>query len=681
MKRMIKNIIPVALLTLGLASCSDNCWNNQLEGFDGDPRPTDVRTIAYTLTDADYGKIASNSTNKSLARQDSIAGNTDAIKALSAVGSQYYFTSVTPADKYVPAFLSDPSFPYYTLSDGSAINLTYREVGELPEVMQKLNGAYTYTVSAEDYQAAYGSSENYAESFSPSTPASASVPSILASKIQNPVEGDYVVVDYQESSIDPNFGGTKPEFELSDVLKADLVANQEVTVNGIVTATCTRGFILSDNAGSILAYSGSYEPGTYNVGDQLEVTAKLSGYRNCLQIPLDNATVKPAGQGAYSYPEPEYLSPDMLVAANSVTDPVLAKYGFMSGTVSVSGSYINLIFEDRSDVRGSIYYVNDAQKAELPDGAVVKVYGYMTQTSTSGDVINANFVVNNVENMANKPRRTRGVVILPSVTRSVAYVYNGSAWKTAGSDVDVIQADDYLEMGLTYGNFSGTQPAEYLPTYLSRKYPYAVKDKEVYVAYKYYANGKTLYACSLWSFTGSEWIDEIESNGVQEVTSQFVRRDGKWQFDPSIELTLPKGKGQPISTMFYQACVDWVLANVPDGDKYVTSYGNNDYYTGASAYQGNIDLRASAARLQYAAAYENMTDDEVVALMMKRFEDEVCPGVLKELYPDIAPLGDFHPTVTIHFFTYNGSSTDEQTIVYTVTAKATFELVSCTWNE
>ncbi len=680
MKTMIKRIAPVAILALGLASCSEDSWNNQLEGFVGGQQHTDVRTLAYTLTDADYSRIANNRFNKQLAIQDSINGEPGAIAALKAVATGNYLNALTPADRYIPNLLSDSLFAYFTLSDGSAINVTYKEAGKLPDVMLALNRAGMYTVTDADYQAAYGSDENYATSFTPSYPANAYVPGFLSEAYPDAEEGDYVVVNYQESSIDPSFD--VPEFEMTDVLKPGLVKGQEIKVAGVVTGTCTRGFILSDKGGSILAYSGSYEAGTYSIGDCLEITTKLSAYKNCLQIGLDDATVKAAGNMKYTYPEAVYFSPDYLVAANGNADPQLAVYGRMSGKVNISGSYINLAFDGRSDVRGSIYYVNEDLKAQLTDGADVILHGYFTQTSQSGEIVNANMVVISVEPATNgKPRRATRAVTLPSVGRNVAYTYNGSSWKAAGNDILVIQPDDYAEMGLTYGNFSNSQPAEYLPLYLSRKYPYAEKDKELYVAYKYYSGGKTTYACAQWVYDGTKWVDAITSNGVRDVTSQFVRRDGKWQMDPSIDLTLPKGKGQPVSTMFYQACVDWVLANVPDGAKYVTSYGNNDYYTGASAYQGNIDLRAASARLQYPEAYEGMTDDEVVALMKKRFEDEVCPGVLKQLYPDIAPVGDFNPTVTIHFFTYDGTTTHEQTIVYTVTAKATFEFTSCTWND
>ena len=76
-----------------------------------------------------------------------------------------------------------------------------------------------------------------------------------------------------------------------------------------------------------------------------------------------------------------------------------------------------------------------------------------------------------------------------------------------------------------------------------------------------------------------------------------------------------------------------------------------------------------------------MTDDEIVALMKQRFEKEVCPGVLSVLYPNLEPVGDFEPTVTIHFYSYNGSSTTPGTIVCKAVAKGKFEFVSCKWDD
>ena len=679
MKHNIKSLLIAGGAMLAMASCSENSWNDlYLDGFEGGYTPTDVRTVEYTLTAADYTRISENRFNKALAAKQDVSD------ALAAVKTQNYLNASIPAEEYIPNLLKDSLFTYFALSDGSAINLTYREAGELPETMLKINSAKEYIISDEDYQTIYGSADDYASSFSPSHPASSGIPKVLADAFDDAEEGDYVIVNYNNSDTDPVFGDVPtppvPEFTMSSVLTPDLAAGDDVTVNGVVTAVCNAGIILTDNAGSILVYANGFPAADYNVGDQVIATGTLSSYKNCLQLPYDDNLQK-AGKQAYTYPAPKDLTPDWRLAAGTNSTPVLAVYGSMTGKVTIDGNYYNVYFGDRDDVRGSIYNATDAIKAGLEDGKTYTLYGYFTQTSNSGTYTNCNFVVTEIASPASAKGRKapRRIVSIPSENLNAAYVFNGSKWETAGSDVVVVNPADYAAMGLTYGNFSGTQAQEYLPLFLKQKYPYAQAETSKFVAYKYYSGGTTVYACSEFTFDGSKWEDSITRDGVRTVTNQFVRRDGEWKLDPSIELTLPAGKNQPLSSWFFQACVDWVKDNVPDGASFVTSYGNNDYYTGASAYQGNIDLRPGSARNQ-SSTYDDMTDDEIVALMKERFEKEVCPGVLGVLYPNLAPVGDFEPTVTIHFYSYNGASTTPGTIVCKAIAKGKFEFVSCNWD-
>lgn len=679
MKHNIKSLLIAGGAMLALASCSENSWNDlYLDGFEGGYTPTDVRTVEYTLTAADYARISDNRFNKALAAKQDVSD------ALAAVKTQNYLNASIPAEEYIPNLLKDSLFTYFALSDGSAINLTYREAGELPETMLKLNSAKEYIISDADYQIVYGSSDDYAASFSPSHPASSGIPKVLAEAFDEANEGDYVIVNYDNSDTDPVFGDVPtppvPEFTMSSVLTPDLAKGDDITVNGVVTAVCNAGIILTDNAGSILVYASGFPAVDYKVGDQVIATGTLSSYKNCLQLPYDDNLQK-ASEQAFTYPTHKDLTPDWLLAAGTNTEPVLAVYGSMTGKVTIDGNYYNVYFDGREDVRGSIYNATDAIKAKLEDGKTYTLYGYFTQTSNSGTYTNCNFVVTDVASpAAGKGRQApRRIVSIPSVNLNAAYVFNGSKWEAAGSDIVVVNPGDYAAMGLTYGNFSGTQAQEYLPLFLKQKFPYAQAETAKFVAYKYYSNNTTAYACTQFTFDGSKWEDSMTRDGVRSVTNQFVRRDGEWKLDPSIELTLPAGKNQPLSSWFFQACVDWVKENVPDGASFVTSYGNNDYYTGASAYQGNIDLRPGSARNQ-SSTYDDMTDDEIVALMKERFEKEVCPGVLATLYPNLAPVGDFEPTVTIHFFSYNGSSTTPGTIVCKAVAKGKFEFVSCDWD-
>lgn len=670
MKTNKSKYIAAAAMAAMLASCGENTWNNQLDGFEGGADNSQVETVSYTLTATDYARAADNRFNQALAKEHGVSDELAAVKSL------HYFTNRIPAAEYIPNLLKDSLFAYYGLSDGSAINLTYNQVGQdLPEILTGLNAAKSYTVSESDYQEAYGSTEDYAPAFAPSYPAASYIPAILGGEFGDAEKGDYVLVSYNQSDVDPNF---ETRFELSSVIGNSLQVGSEVEVNGIITAECTRGFILTDKGGSILVYSGDYAAGTYSVGQLVNLKGSVASFKNCLQIDYNSAVITPMGSDSkYEYPNPVELTADYLVAANANQNPVTAVYGVMTGTISVSGNYVNVVLDGTTAARGSIYYASDDLKAKLQDGVKYTLYGYFTQTSTSGDTVNANFVVVDVNAAAKSPRR---VVSIPSNGVYAVYTFNGSRWEAVTGDVCVLQPSDYAAMGVgSYNNLSGEQPAQFLPVLLRQKYPYATADKQIYVVYRWYESKVTSVACAQYTYDGSDWIDSITTNGVETVTSQFVRRDGVWQLDPSVELTLPAGRNQPLSTWFFQACVDWVKDNVPDGSKFISSYGNNDYYTGASAYQGNFDFRASKAREQFPEYYQDMTDEQVVETMQEHFTEQVGPGALAVLYPDMSPIGALEPTVTINFSGYNGDKTLPGKCVFKCVANKKFEIVSFEW--
>ena len=128
----------IASCLVALSSCDPNDWNDKLDGFDGDKGITNKQMIAYTFTDADYTNLAANSAN---IKQ---AGDTLS-KELKAVGTQHYFTNKITARDYIPNFLSDSDFAYFTLSDGSSINITYRVAGNVPEEVTNFGAAsYKY---------------------------------------------------------------------------------------------------------------------------------------------------------------------------------------------------------------------------------------------------------------------------------------------------------------------------------------------------------------------------------------------------------------------------------------------------------------------------------------------------------------------------------------------------------
>lgn len=687
---MIRNINKFLLVSgcvLLFAGCDDNSWNDKLPGFE-EQRPSDVQKIDYTLTANDYKTLADNSQNKSL------AGDENA-KALSAVGTQGYFTGVITPEKYIPALLDDPKFPFFALSNGSAINVTYRTAAAMPEEVSDIAVATQYTVTEADYKTVWESDENYTMSFAPSHTAARSLPGILKTALPDAVAGDYAIVNYNTSNTDPVFQ-TAPEpekpFELSNVIK-DAARGDAVTISGYVSALSTQGFVLTDASGSIFVYRKSSEPfSDLKIGSEITLNGTVAVNNYGKQIDT-GSTYEVKGDRTVTYPTPTVLTGADLEAMKATADAaykddknagktvivVNPYFVSMSGTVTINGNNINITVAGASKAMGSIYGASDDLKAKLSNDATVTVEGYLVAIA-GGRYFNV--VVTKLNGTAIATAAARGVmssraaVTVPSVNENAVYKFDGSVWAVAPS-TSILSHADYVAMGQTRDNLSGTTPATVLPKYLAQKYPYAVAYETVFVAYYYYNGSATVTRCDQYTFDGSQWI---LYDGIVTETAQFVKNKGVWTYDPSLLIDLPAGKGQPASTLYFQTCVDWVKDNVPDGSAYISSYGNNEYYCGTSAYQGNVDLRPGAAKDAY-AGYASMTDDEVVALEKKRFETEVMPGALAILHPDIKPVDGIDVTVTINFYFYNADrKTLPATIIYKVTGQAQFTFVSCTWN-
>ncbi len=664
MKHYINRLMVAASCIMALSACDDNSWNDKLDGFE-EPRPQDVKKISYTLTPNDYKLIANNSTNKALAG-DELAAD------LQAVASQCYFTDkIDPLD-YIPALLSDPQFPYFALSNGSAIKVTYQTLGEQPEQVTGVVTAPKYTVSEQDYKDAWDNGDNYANSFAPSCPAVNNIPNILAKAYPDAEEGQYVVVTYNNASQDPEVG-EKP-FELTSVL-GTAATGQNLTVNGYVSAIDVQGFVLTDASGSIYCYRGrDYNDGSIKIGTQLALAGTVASRNKSIQFG-NAATFEIKGDQEVKYPAAKTYTGaelDALVAQSTIP---ACTYVSMTGKVKINGNNTNLIIDGASTAQGSPSYCTPEIQAQLVDGSTVTVNGYWYAVA-GGRYCSICVTSVTAPSKANTAAASRALEV-SSEKENTIYYFDGTAW-SAPSNMTMLNHADYQAMGQSRDNLSGTLPQTMIPAYLRTKFPYAQPNDVKFVAFAYYNGSSTETRCARCIFNGSEW--EGGFNGANYVTSQFVKKNGKWNYSPDVEITLPAGKGIEISTLYFQTCVDWVKDNVPDGAAYISSYGNNEYYCGTSAYQGNVDLRPSAAKSQY-SGYQSMTDDEVVALEKKRFETEVMPAALAILHPDAAPTPKgIEPEYIINFYYYDGT-TKPATIIYKVTGTAQFEYVSCTWNK
>lgn len=274
---------------------------------------------------------------------------------------------------------------------------------------------------------------------------------------------------------------------------------------------------------------------------------------------------------------------------------------------------------------------------------------------------------------------------MATVVKNAIYSYDGSAWKVPGSML-ILQPADYTAMGQSYGNLSGTLPDELLPTYLAQALPYAAEDAAVIVVYKYYdANKVTAYHASQLTKTEGKWVMNYGAT-----VDKFTRKDGKWNFNPSVEMVLPYARNTDPTYTYFMAVKDWVFDNVTKklypnaepangsqpGPPFIDYRNNAEFYSGASAYYGNVDVRASTAKSNAPegyTGYEGLSDDEISELILKRFATETFVGALGIVHADADQVAGMEVTYTFTFTAYTSGGTQEYVAEYLVVGKGQFE--------
>ncbi len=679
MKTIIKSTLLVAASVALLSSCDENAWNDHLDGFETPETGVVVEALTYTLTSGDYTKISTKAPYITDADET-------ALVALKQIGSDGAFATQEEALLYLPKFLRDSTNNFYAYSNGTAVKVTYNVTAEQPETVQNVRANTTeLTVTESEYQTAWGSEEDYIEAFAPACPASRGIPAVLRSNFPDAVAGEYTVVNYNEATENPIFGtvggSEEPAFELSNLL-GSVAVGDNVEVNGIVTALHNRGFVLTDNTGSILCYQGSgYDTSTVAIGDYVTVAGGVTSYGTALQFDLTAVSYSVVGSGKYTYPIPSFYETVDIIDAVAREGNFPAEYVEFEGTVKFSGNYTNFIIDGTEDAQGSGYQVPAEMKEKLIDGTKMIITGYFVSVS-SGKFFNV--VITDAQPSASAAS-VKSVASTPSwVEKNAIYAYDGTTWSIP-SGVVVLQPADYVAMGQKYGNLSGNLPAELLPVYLLNSNPYAAMEDEITVVYKFYDGSTTSYTATGFKFDGNEW------NMMKgETTAQFVKQNGYWMYNPSVVLTLPYARNTDPSYTYYMHCVDWVFENIskPLGATstaeaaFIDYRGNAEFYSGSSAYYGNIDVRASSAinnAPEGYTEYDGLTDDQISLILKKRFCTETMPYAMSKMNPDAMPVDGLEVTYTVNLTAYTVNGAVEEQVIFTVVGPATFKYKSSTW--
>lgn len=150
--------------------------------------------------------------------------------------------------------------------------------------------------------------------------------------------------------------------------------------DAMVVATSTNGFILQDETGAIFVYRPTETPA---IGSIVTLSGSVSSYNKGLQF-AEGATVTVTGSGevpAQTATEVNSANLDELMTA----EVVVITYVKFTGTLSISGTYYNVVFPFETNYQGSIYYP-DAEVLGLAafDGRQINIEGWFTSISNSG---------------------------------------------------------------------------------------------------------------------------------------------------------------------------------------------------------------------------------------------------------------------------------------------------------
>lgn len=630
---MNKKIIGSLLVATLLAGCNYN--DDNFEGLIKGDQPTDVKKLDYTLTDADYAAVSSNAANKAIAigksKQDSIA--------LANLKTTRLFTSTITAEEYLPAFLAST---YFTADDGSAIKVTYNQQVSLPDYVNELNTATIYTLAADDYKKVWGdkSSLNF---FTPSKPAATYLPAILATKVANPVEGQIVCASYNVSEAEPAAMtiAFKEDFETGTAANTniDLADWTNTTVVGTFKwqAKLFSGNMYAQQTG----YKHTGDLDSYLISKEIAVEKGMSLTFDALYANLV------AGGGAITVLVSTNLTDATTVAGiNAATwDNLTAKFTIPTSP-SGSGDMVNAGAADLSAYVGKKVRV------------AFRYQGNGTTATTT----------TRIDNIAiSTPGKNTYLMV------NTLYSYAGTAWTLYTTpNVLMLSQADFNLMGSKYDNFSSTMnPDNYLSTFLKQKYMYAQENDVKVPVYKFYNSTSkvTSIRADEYIFTTGQFV---KNDAIESMTDQFVLSKGKWQFDPSVVITLSTSRADKKTSLFYQTITDWVKEN--KGTQYVTTYGNNDYYFGGSAYNNNFDFRLSAWRGQVASEYGDLSDADLTKLMFSRLPEAFVPA-LEILYADAKPVTGIDVLYIINFSIYDGSATLPYVIKYKVVGNGKFEYI------
>lgn len=266
-------------------------------------------------------------------------------------------------------------------------------------------------------------------------------------------------------------------------------------------------------------------------------------------------------------------------------------------------------------------------------------------------------------------------------TAMVSYNYNTpyDTTKIAVTNKSILADEDYTAMGTASGqpgqfkNFSSTiDPNYYIPLWLKIKFPYSKTGDVKMVRYKFFVSSSlTKIVSEVFIFDGASWM---KYKSVNQKSDQCLYSGKFWVFDPTIyisQITNDRTKdadGYPSNmTNMFSVIVHAVKADASIS-KYISTFKNDEYYYGASAYQGNFSFQYStreAAPYSDPALIALTNENDKINLMFNRANEAIII-YLKYAYPTLKPKTDdgFDQFLSITYKVYERYASGTNTNTY-----------------
>lgn len=153
------------------------------------------------------------------------------------------------------------------------------------------------------------------------------------------------------------------------------------------------------------------------------------------------------------------------------------------------------------------------------------------------------------------------------------FEYNGSDWDEL-STAYALSASDYDAMGSgpgQYNNFSSSaEPEDYLPQFLSTKYPFAQEEDEMVISYMYYDGSSTGLRADFYTYTMGVWVGY---SSTIEQTLSFGHDGSSWVPDNTI-------------TVLFASAQWTVIAALEGGDRGDNVADFESFYQGSNTTGG-----------------------------------------------------------------------------------------------